>query len=115
MTTRVVTLWDYGTEHQSCPTVLMSPVGIDLEATRLCYNLCGRNLNIQRGDMTKGDKEVDRKHTVLDILSLLSLLSLVSYSLLSSFNHHYCLFNIYSRHPVFVADSKLLIYRLLVL
>lgn len=73
-------------------------------------NIGGRNLNIQRGDMTKGDKEVDRKHTVLDILSLLSLLSLVSYSLLSSFNHHYCLFNIYSRHPVFVADSKLLVY-----
>lgn len=31
-------------------------------------NIGGRNLNIQRGDMTKGDKEVDRKHTVLDIL-----------------------------------------------
>ncbi|CAG7908933.1 unnamed protein product [Brassica rapa] len=57
-----------GLWHRAPELLHGANVGIDLEATRLCYNLCGRNLNIQRGDMTKGDKEVDRKHTVLDIL-----------------------------------------------
>lgn len=60
--------------------------------------------------MTKGDKEVDRKHTVLDILSLLSLLSLVSYSLLSLLLIIIIAYSIYIQDtPVFVADSKLLL------